>query len=246
VVESASGFTSTVDAAGVPGPGRARLLAALPACVSGVLAIAFVGVGLGVDRFDAAHPAPTQLMYALDVDTGQARWVSAESTPSEWTSQYVTGTENLSDTFPVLGEDELATGPAQAATLPPPAVQVVSDLTTGDRRALVLSVAPQRTVRLLYLRVDSDAKVVEANADGRKITIDPASTDPFSLLFHAPPTEGLTVRLTLQGSGPVSIRVMDGSDGLTNLPGFRARPPGIGVEGSHDSELVLVAKTYPI
>ena len=88
--------------------------------------------------------------------------------------------------------------------------------------------------------------MLEANADGRRVPIDAASTDPFSLLFHAPPTEGLTIRLTLQGSGQVAVRVMDGSDGLTNLPGFRPRPPGIGVEGSHDSELVLVAKTYSI
>jgi hypothetical protein len=39
---------------------------------------------------------------------------------------------------------------------------------------------------------------------------------------------------------------MDGSDGLTGLPGFTPRPAGVGVEGSHDSELVLVAKTYTI
>ena len=39
---------------------------------------------------------------------------------------------------------------------------------------------------------------------------------------------------------------MDGSDGLDALPGFHPRPPGVGVEGSHDSELVLVAKTYPL
>jgi hypothetical protein len=107
-------------------------------------------------------------------------------------------------------------------------------------------VRPERTVRLVYLRVNSEATVIAANADGRAIPIDPAATDPFSLLFHAPPTEGLTVRLTVQGAGPVSVRVMDGSDGLDSLPGFQPRPPGIGIEGSHDSELVLVAKTYPI
>jgi hypothetical protein len=243
---SGSGYSSTVDAAGVPGPARARRWGAVPACVAGVLTVSFVGLGLATDRFDATHPAPTQLMYALDTDTGQARWVSAESTPSDWTSQYVTGTENLEGSFPVLGEDDLATGPAQAAKLPAPVLTVVSDVTTGDRRELVLSIRPERTVRLVYLRVNSEATVIAANADGRAIPIDPAATDPFSLLFHAPPTEGLTVRLTVQGAGPVSVRVMDGSDGLDSLPGFQPRPPGIGIEGSHDSELVLVAKTYPI
>ncbi len=247
VVESAGGMYSTVDAAGVPGPARARRWAALPACVTGILVVAFVGLGLRADHFDAEHPAPTQLMYALDTDNGQARWVSAESKPSDWTREYVTRTEDLSTTFPVFGKgEELATGPAQAASLPAPELRVVSDVTVGDQRSLVLSVQSRRPVRLVYLRVDFPAKVVDANAAGRPVPIDAGSPDPFSLLFHAPPTEGLTVRLTLAGTGPVSIRVMDGSDGLDNLPGFVPRPAGVGVEGSHDSELVVVAKTYPI
>jgi hypothetical protein len=65
-------------------------------------------------------------------------------------------------------------------------------------------------------------------------------------LFHAPPADGLVVTLVLDKAGPVRIRVMDGSDGLDGLPGFTPRPPGIGVEGSHDSELVAVGKTYTI
>jgi hypothetical protein len=44
----------------------------------------------------------------------------------------------------------------------------------------------------------------------------------------------------------VTLRVTDGSDGLSGLPGFEPRPAGLGVEGSHDSELVLVARTYVI
>jgi hypothetical protein len=40
--------------------------------------------------------------------------------------------------------------------------------------------------------------------------------------------------------------VLDGSDGLNGLPGFTPRPPGVGVLGSHTSELVIVAKTYTV
>ena len=46
--------------------------------------------------------------------------------------------------------------------------------------------------------------------------------------------------------GRVNLRVMDGSDGLTSLPGFRPRPPDVGIAGSHTSELVAVATTVPI
>jgi hypothetical protein len=225
-----------------PLPSR-RLWSSLPSVVAGVLTVACVGVGLAVDRFDAAHPAPTQLMYALDTDTGQARWLSAETSPAEWTSQYVTGTEDVSAQFPLFDE-ELATGPAQATALPAPELSVVSDSTVDGQRRLVLSVRPQRAVRLVYLHIEGEAKVVEANVGGRAI---PVSADkPFSLLFHAPPPEGITVRVTLDSAKPVKARVMDGSDGLDALPGFHPRPPGVGVDGSHDSELVLVARTYPL
>jgi hypothetical protein len=46
-------------------------------------------VGLVVDRFDAVHPIPTHLMYALDAGTGQALWLSRETAPQPWTAEYV-------------------------------------------------------------------------------------------------------------------------------------------------------------
>jgi hypothetical protein len=215
----------------------------LPGAVAGVLVVATLAAGLAVDRFDAEHPVPTQLMYTLDTDTGQARWVSAEAEPGEWTSQYVSGREDLAEAFPILRND-LATGTAQVANLPPPTVEVLADSTTDGRRTLSLVVRPQRSVRLVYLRVD--APVVRANVAGRPVESDALGEDSFGILFHAPPPEGLPVIVELAGSGPVQVRAMDGSDGLTGLPGFRPRPEAVGIEGSHDSELVLVARTYTV
>jgi hypothetical protein len=39
---------------------------------------------------------------------------------------------------------------------------------------------------------------------------------------------------------------MDASDNVTEMPGFRARPAGVGVLGSHSSEMVAVVKTYTL
>ena len=50
-----------------------------PALAVAVAAVLFAGHRAAVDHFDADHPAPAQLMYALDTDTGQAQWVSAET-----------------------------------------------------------------------------------------------------------------------------------------------------------------------
>lgn len=239
--------SSTVEKRRVVVVSGHRPWAATPAVLAFVLTLVFVGVGLAVDRFDAAHPTRTQLMYALDTDTGQARWLSGEARPSAWTSQYVTGVEDMHDAFPILAtatRPELNTGPAQAAPLTAPNLTVVADTTVDGRRALNLSIEPRRPVRLVYFAVETDAKVVKAIVAGREVSVDPGAV--FALLFHAPPPGGLSVRLTLDGTAPVKVRVMDGSDGLDNLPGFQPRPPGIGVVGSHDSELVVVARTYPL
>lgn len=217
--------------------------AALPAVVAAVLTVAFVGIGLAVDRFDARHPAPEQLMYALDADDGSARWVSEDDEPGEWAKQYASGREDLEERFPLL-HDDIAAGPAQAASLPAPSLTLMSSTAGPGQRAVTLNLKPNRPVRLVYLQV-RDAKVLSASAAGRMVPAEVIGDD-FGLLFHNPPAEGLVVTLTLEGTGPVAFRAMDGSDGLEGLPGFTPRPPGIGVEGSHTSELVLVAKTYTL
>jgi hypothetical protein len=224
-----------------PTDGR-RVFRAAPSLVAGALAVLCFAVGLVTDQFDASHPAPTQLAYALDVDSGQARWVSADTKPSAWASQYVKTREDLSKAFPPLGSD-LWTGPAQAASLAPPVLSVVADSSAGGQRTVTLNLKPQRAVRLVFLE-PLDAKVASATVDGREVPTD--ALENFQLLFHAPAADGLTVTLVLERTGPVRFRVMDGSDGLESLPGFTPRPPGVGVEGSHDSELVLVAKDYTL
>jgi len=222
---------------------RRRLFAAGPAVLAGVLTVAFVATGLAVDRFDQVHPAPTQLMYALDADTDTAYWASFDA-GLPWTRQYVSKTADLSDKFPILKPD-LVTGPADAADLPEPALTVTADQTFDGVRTVTVLIKPQRTVRLAYLKVTSDQTVVGATAAGRQVPDDQLGQH-VGLLFHAPPAEGLPITLRVRGDGKITLRVLDGSDGLDGLPGFTPRPAGVGVLGSHTSELVVVAKTYTV
>ncbi|MDG4806360.1 M28 family peptidase [Micromonospora sp. WMMD1120] len=228
---------------------RARRLAVLPAGAAAVAALVLAGVGLGIDRFDAAHPAPTHLMYAMDADTGQARWLSHESDPQPWTDGYVDGVTDVGDDFPGLGDGELRAGPAQPADLPAPKLEVLADTTAGGERTLRLRLTPQRVARLATVHVDtSTATVLRAEVAGRSVPVEPrAGRWGFGLVFHAPPAEGVEMTLTLRPiAARVSMRAMDASDGLDALPGFRPRPPAVGVVGSHSSEMLAVARSYPI
>ncbi|MFI5832207.1 M28 family peptidase [Micromonospora sp. NPDC051300] len=228
---------------------RARRLGALPAGAAFVAAAVLAGVGLAVDRFDADHPVPTHLMYALDAGTKKAAWLSHEDKPQPWTDRYVDRTISVADDFPGLGDDELRAGPAAAAPLPAPKVETLDDSRNGGQRVLRLRVTPQRQVRLLTLHVDTrTATVRAASAAGRNVPLKARDGRwGFGIVFHAPPPEGVEVTLTLVPRGEtVSVRAMDASDGLSGLPGFRPRPANVGVVGSHSSELLAVAQTYSL
>ncbi|SCG54761.1 M28 family peptidase [Micromonospora inositola] len=228
---------------------RARRLGPLPAVAAALAAVVLAGVGLAVDRFDAAHPVPTHLMYALDAGTGRAEWLSHEDDPQPWTDGYVDGSVSVADDFPGLGDAELRAGPAQAANLPAPKLEVLSDTRSGDQRVLRLRLTPQRPVRLASLHVDtSTATVRSASVAGRDVPVKAREGRwGFGIVFHAPPPEGVEVDLMLTVKGQqVALRAMDASDGLDAVPGFRPRPADVGVVGSHSSEMLAVARTYPL
>ncbi|MEV4279362.1 M28 family peptidase [Actinoplanes xinjiangensis] len=221
---------------------KARRLGALPTLAAAVAAVVCTATGLAVDRFDEEHPSLTHLMYALDADNGTARWLSEEATPQEWTGRSVSGDPTtVTDTLPAFGAERLRTGPARAVALPAPTLTLVSAETSGDRRTMRLLLDPQRTVRFTTLHVS--AEVVSATVGGRTLAGGPPG---WGFVFHAPAETGVEITLTVRASGPVTFRVMDGSDDLPAIPGFPPRPPGVGVLGSHSSELVAVAKTYTL
>ncbi|KXK61897.1 peptidase [Micromonospora rosaria] len=228
---------------------RARRLGGLPTLAAAMATVVLAGLGLAVDRFDAAHPAPTHLMYALDAGTGQARWLSRETDPQPWTAGYVGAVERVDD-LPGLGVRDLRTGPAPAADLPAPTLAVLGETTEGVNRTLRLRLTPQRQARLVSLHVDTTSAVVGAmTVAGRPVTLDRVTERwDFGVVFYAPPPEGVEITMTVtpKPGQPVRLRAMDSSDGLTGLPGFRPRPSGVGVVGSHSSDVVAVARTYEL
>jgi hypothetical protein len=228
-------------------PPYRRSLAVMPTAVLAILAVAFTGVGLATDRFDAAHPKPTQLMYAMDADTGQAFWASQQDSAHGWLAQFVSVRKDLSGEFPFL-HDPLLTGPAKAAALPAARLTMGASTVNADGTTTFdVHVQPQRPVRLIDLSapgVPVRGATVTAGAVSREVEMShDEARGHFQLLFHAPPADGITVRLTVRDTQQLTFQVLDGSDGLEDLPGFVPRPPDVGIEGSHTSELVLVAAT---
>ncbi|GAA0794896.1 M28 family peptidase [Spirilliplanes yamanashiensis] len=219
----------------------ARRLAPVPASLALVLAAACTVAGVVANAPGPDRPSPTHLMYALDADTNEAVWLSAEDDPQEWTAGYVSSAPaERSARFPALGPALLRSGPAQPAALPAPEVVTEADTRAGDVRTLRLRITPRRPVRLLAVRAEGEVAPVRAVVAGRELAVDRGG---FGFVLHAPPPGGVVVELSVRGAGPVTLRVMDASDGLSALPGFRPRPADVGIDGSHSSEMAGVART---
>jgi hypothetical protein len=136
-------------------------------------------------------------------------------------------------------------GPAELAELPAPVVETVSDTVVGENREITVRVTPQRAgVRLLTLELSvADGTVTGGRVAGRAIAEDALGKDRLWVTFHAPPTGGLQASFTVRGDGPVTLRAIDGSDGLDGLPGFEPRPEDVDAAGTHSSDLVVVSAT---
>jgi hypothetical protein len=218
-------------------------VAAVPATALAVAAACTL-VGLSVDRFDHGHPVPSRLAYVLDRDTGLASWVSTERRPGAWTADFVGTRFALPVDYPYLG-GKVWSGRAEPADLAGAEVETLSDTVLGSRRELTVRVTPQRPdVRMLVLdlRVDGGT-VVAGRVGGRAVPDEELGDDRAWIVFSGPPEGGLQASFSIQGTGPVTLRVVDGSDGLEGLPGYEPRPEGVDVAGSHGADLVLVAGT---
>ncbi|MGW8566101.1 M28 family peptidase [Isoptericola sp. NPDC055881] len=219
--------------------GRRLAVGLVGSCAA--VAVVALAVGFVVDPFDAEHPEPTRLAYALDADTGTAHWVSDEATPSDWTSHYVSTETDLSEKFPMFAEEVWA-GDAEAADLPAPVVEVSDTVPDGDARRLTLRVTPGKGEQIgtsdALRYVQLNARGVEAaTVAGRKVPVDDGVLDT---RFYAPGEDGFEVVLTVPAGQPLDLRVVAAGGGLEGLPGFVERPAGVGVAGEHTSELVLV------
>jgi hypothetical protein len=172
--------------------------------------------------------------------------VSTEEDPGEYTGRYVSARGRLPLDYPYL-QREVWRGDAEPADLPPPEVTVDSAAGVAGNRRLTVTVEPQRQVRLLALEVATEGgTIVAAGAEGRDVPEEAVGGDRLFVTFHAPPADGVRFSVEVEGGGPVTVRAIDGSDGLAGLPGFEPRPDDVDAAGSHSSDLVLVSRTTQV
>ncbi|WP_212822405.1 M28 family peptidase [Catellatospora sp. TT07R-123] len=231
---------------------RAGVVAAAGAAAVAVL----FATGLVTDPLDADHPRPSHLLYAYDADTGTARWLSPDAAADDWTSGYLTGpVESPEPTFPTLVGPLLSdyrTGPAPRIELTPPELTPLPELlaAAGDR-STVFALRSTRAAPVVSFHVAADGpQPVAAIVDGVEVPVDVAAPVRagrwgWGFVFHGLPPDGVEVRLRFAGSGPVTVRVTDQSDGFGDVSGLRPRPAGL-APGPLPTDVTLTGKTFTL
>jgi len=206
----------------------------LPAALAVAGLVVLFTVGSTV-AFDSEHPKFTSVAYRQGPD-GKATWESMERADDYtrgFLGEYPSG-QLVPEYYPRFGSQAISNAAAPVYGLRAPAVKVLSDVTEGDRRTVVVRLRSRRDAAVLSLLVHTVVGSLSASVDGmelggRDTTLLDASNVRWSFDFYAPPPEGVVVTLDFAAGPGVRLRAVDFTYGLPAgaAGSYPARPAGM-------------------
>lgn len=206
-----------------------RLLPAGSLLAAGI----FLVIGSVTSSFDAQHPQPDNLVYALDADTGQAVWSTQAPRADDWTAAYLRDgarapLENIFPGFPAYQPLQKA---APAADIPGPEITVLQNQITNGQRDLRLRIVSPRGAPVLRITLATGGGELAAASINGEPVVDLGSryinADWWRLIYHAAPAEGVELSVQLPAAPDMVVQVTDQSYSWPDLPGMAqpVRPP---------------------
>jgi Peptidase family M28 len=217
----------------------------------GVAGIVLFACGKSASRFSPAQPRPDTIFYLLNANTGAASWESLDRAPDSWTAQFfrhhvrlgslaaATGmTEDTPDEprdayynrnqlFSRVGGGLTIESDAAGVALAPPELSVVDDSTSGDIRTVRMHIVSVRRAPIIWIAIPADVVVVGSSADGK--SPGGPESEGYTAWFWGVPDAGFDLTLQVTRSGPISVTVIDQTDGLPAAAsaGIRPRPASV-------------------
>jgi hypothetical protein len=177
-------------------------------CATSVVAVALLGISVLTAGHGADYPKANSLFYGLNVDTGTAVWASTDIAPDQWTSQFISagaGRSDLSDFFP-LNSGPFLNSPAPTKQLLPPVITQIAESVSNGIRTLRLRIASTREASIIDIVTEKDSEIVSAEVNGKKIN---PVRNHLRLRYFGLPREGIELKLGMNASQPLSLRIAD-------------------------------------
>lgn len=211
----------------------------------GVLALVMIIKGNAASNFDASQPHPDSIFYFQDTDRARARWVSLDSRPDRFTSQFFqhhlrggwmpklaglatrdtpdSNLANIPGDFAYLNRGRTTEGDAPLISAAPPQLKVLDDsTTTAGTRTVKMHIASARKASIVWMAVPVGVTVLGSSIDGR--SAGDRVTDGWSGWYWGVPQAGFDLTLKLATPAPFIVTVIDQTDGLPETPGFAIKP----------------------
>jgi hypothetical protein len=162
--------------------------------------------------YDKRHPLQSELMYAADIDSNTAFWISMQRKLDEWNGKYFSSSEKEKfDEFYPGSENIFWKSKAPFQEMPRGKVEILVDSLKDNKRFLRLrafSDSASHGMRLYFL-----SKVDLVSLNERLVLKDDKSQIQF-VQFMAPSSKGITLELTTEATKPFEVRVIEQRMGL--------------------------------
>jgi len=207
---------------------RRSWLAPLGWILVGVALIVAARLGSG---FGPDNPRPDSVLYALDAETGEARWMSLDSRPDGWTEQFLSGSPERGTLPGHVGFPRPALiHEAPALPLAGGRVAVLSEHAEGARRTVELRVDwPDFDPHVARIFLRSEAEIAGLSVAGEAVGVTrdlgPGSEpNRRMVLYYAPPPAGVELEVELVGEQPLVVETVGQRLELPELPDFPHDP----------------------
>jgi hypothetical protein len=145
------------------------------------------------------------------------------------------------------GVPEFFNGGAPAANLPAPEAALIGNVRTEGGRNVTIRAAPAREGDELSLWING-VPALDVSVDGSRVTGIPATRaaddTAFTLHYVNAPASGVLIAMTLKGTGPLTVAVVERSFGLPELPGAGITPRPPSLMPYQDGDVTVVRRTY--
>lgn len=223
----------------------------LPA-VSTLAAVCFIVAALLQPDFSQQQPKGNEIFYVLNADTGKAVWATGDARSDEWTSQFLSSDASavsLNDYLPWLNGGVFLQQSAPAATLATPEIEVLDDQVQEQTRRIHMRVRSAREAATLFIY--SGTELSEAFVNGQPLARGqntPVWEKGQTLVYSAPPREGIELLLKTKSSEPLIVKVVDRSFELPELTNVtvKARPNYIMPAPFSYSDSTFIGKTFSL
>jgi hypothetical protein len=201
-----------------------------PAGVALLVVLAAVGIGALLTRYSERHPKPANVFYVLDADAKQASWAVKVDQPDPWFRQFLGPSPRpgrpaalVPPWSSVGGVAGFLQNDAPVLDLPAPRAWLVSTVPTEGGRNVKLMASPGRDGNMLSVWVNG-VSALDVSVDGRRVdgafTRRAPDDTAWTLEYYNAPASGVTVALTLRGTQPLTVAVVERAPGLPIQPGL--------------------------